>query len=413
MFAPFLAVASLVGVTDSPVAPSAVEAPLKFTLETRLRYENLSEDTSGSAPQPAPEDYVLRRALVGLDWAVDANVRLLGQLGYHDVVGQKGPINATQESGTDIQQAFVEYHTPHLRLRAGRQEMPLGSQRLISRRDGPNIRQSFDAVRFDLGTVTAFIGHPVRIGRRSFDDATNRDQTLLGLYGVFNVPQIKGMQADLYALRLERTAARFANGIADEDRTSVGVRLYGVREAFDYDLEAVVQGGTFGTQTIRAHYVSAHLGYTWAGGNAPRIALKIDQATGDDHEGHLKTFNPLFPRGAYLDEAGRVGPTNLVRVGTYLSVKPLRMVTLVMGADGLWRNRVSDALYRQPNLPIAGTAGKGGHYTGTQAFIGATWQISPELNLTTHVSRIDIHSRLNAAGVADTRYIGAWLGWRF
>ncbi|WP_298327933.1 alginate export family protein [Asticcacaulis sp.] len=405
MFATLLAAVSLVGETASP------PPPLKLTLETRLRYENLSEEATVGMSQPAQDDYVLRRALVGLDWAIDGNLRVLGQLGFHDVVGQKGPLTATEESGTDIQQAFVEYRHKTLSLRAGRQEMPLGAQRLISRRDGPNIRQSFDALRVNIGGLSGFVGHPVRIGHKSFDDAANRDQTFYGLYGAFKVPPLTGMQADLYALQLERKAVRFGAVTADENRTSLGVRLSGGREAFDYDIEAVIQSGTFGSQTIQAHYVSANLGYTLTGDRAARIALKFDQASGDDGKGRLKTFNPLFPRGSYFDEAGRVGPANLVRLGSTLTLKPHRTVTLTIGADRLWRDRVSDALYRQPNLPVPATAGKSGRYTGAQAFIAGTWQVTPELSLTTHVSHLNISSRLNGIGIADSRYIGVWLGW--
>lgn len=405
MFAALLAAVSLAGEPASP------PPPLKLTLETRLRYENLSEDTPAGMSRPTSDDYVLRRALVGLDWAVDGNLRVLGQLGFHDVVGQKGPLTATEESGTDIQQAFVEYRHRTLSLRAGRQEMPLGAQRLISRRDGPNIRQSFDAVRVTIGGLSGFVGHPVQIGHKAFDDATNRDQTFYGLYAAFKVPSLTGMQADLYALRLERKAVRFGAVTADEDRASLGARLSGAREAFDYDVEAVIQGGTFGSQTIGAHYLSANLGYTLTGEKAPRIALKFDQASGDDGKGRLKTFNPLFPRGSYFDEAGRIGPANLVRLGTTLTLKPHRTVTLTTGADGLWRDRVSDALYRQPNLPVPATAGKGGRYTGAQTFIGATWQVTPDLSLTTHLSHLNISSRLNDIGIADSRYIGVWLGW--
>ncbi|ADU12237.1 alginate export family protein [Asticcacaulis excentricus] len=405
MFAALLAAVSLARETTSPVPP------VKLTLETRLRYENLSEETTAGMSQPAQDDYVLRRALVGLDWAIDGNLRVLGQLGFHDVVGQKGPLTATEESGTDIQQAFVEYRHHILGLRAGRQEMPLGTQRLISRRDGPNIRQSFDALRVNIGGLSGFVAHPVRIGQKAFDDATNRDQTVYGLYAAFKVPSPTGMQADLYALRLERKAVRFGAVTADEDRTSFGARLSGARAAFDYDMEAVIQGGTFGSQTIQAHYVSAYVSYTLMGKSTPRIALKFDHASGDDGKAHLKTFNPLFPRGSYFDEAGRIGPANLVRLGSTLTLKPHRRVTLTIGADGLWRDRVSDALYRQPNLPIPATAGKGGRLTGAQAFIGGTWQVTPELSLTTHVSHLNISSRLNGIGVADSRYIGVWLGW--
>ena len=55
----------------------------------------------------------------------------------------------------------------HLTLRAGRQEMSYGSERLISVREGLNNRRAFDAIRLlyreNSVSVDAFISRPVEV----------------------------------------------------------------------------------------------------------------------------------------------------------------------------------------------------------------------------------------------------------
>ncbi len=60
--------------------------------------------------------------------------------------------SAVDENPLELHQAFAELllkpdSANKLHLRVGRQELFYGSQRLVSVRDGPNNRQSFDAIK--------------------------------------------------------------------------------------------------------------------------------------------------------------------------------------------------------------------------------------------------------------------------
>ncbi len=73
-------------------------------------------------------------------------------------------------------------------LRVGRQEMYYGSQRLVSVRETPNIRLSFDGARLVYQAasmnLSAFAVKPVSIQEGYFNNEPNPDSTFWGLYGV-------------------------------------------------------------------------------------------------------------------------------------------------------------------------------------------------------------------------------------
>ena len=71
----------------------------------------------------------------------------------------------------DLEEAFITVTEPldrgMLKVRVGRQQMGFDLQRFISVRDGPNVRQSYDAVWVDyergLWRFISFYSHPVQI----------------------------------------------------------------------------------------------------------------------------------------------------------------------------------------------------------------------------------------------------------
>ena len=92
--------------------------------------------------------------------------------------------------------------TASLTLRVGRQELAYGSSRLISVRESPNVRQSFDGVKgiFDMGTtrIDAFAVKPVETNPGVFDDGSEPHDKFWGLYSVTRLPWLPGANADLY-----------------------------------------------------------------------------------------------------------------------------------------------------------------------------------------------------------------------
>src|SRR2546428_2524704 len=127
------------------------------------------------------------------------------------------------------------------------------------------------------------------------------------------------------------------------------------------------QVGDIGSKSIRAWGVGSRSGYTIADlGWSPRVGLQIDAASGDHKKGDntLGTFNPLFPNGYYFTLAGYTGYVNLIHLKPSVTVKPIANLALMVAAGLQWRETTADAVYVQPNMPVPGTAGKAGRWSG-------------------------------------------------
>ena len=187
--------------------------------------------------------------------------------------------------------------------------MDYGSSRLVSVREGPNVRQSFDGVRLALDAgvwrVDGFAVRPVETNEGVFDDSSDSERLLWGLYAVAPLPVFPGGKVDLYFLKFDRQEAEFSQGAADEQRSSAGIRVWNRGQPLDYNFEFVFQWGSFGSGDIRAWMVSSDTGYTFRNlPLRPRIGLKADIASGDSNpnDRDLQTFNAMFFKGEYLIE---------------------------------------------------------------------------------------------------------------
>ncbi|MFO0373692.1 MAG: alginate export family protein [Alphaproteobacteria bacterium] len=396
---------------------------LSFGGEVRERYEAFIKNPLFGITRLKSDTYLLHRSLVHVDAHFSESFRSFIQLGFHDVKGKRGTVTATERSKTDIQQGFLEARWPGLKnksmfVRVGRQEMPLGSQRLVSARDGPNIRQSFDAVRSTLtygaSKATFFIAHPVNIKQHSFDDDSDYSQDFWGAY--LTTPVTGTLDSDIYYLGLHRKNARFAKGIETERRHSVGTRLFSATKTYDFNIEAVYQFGTFGVMRIQAWTFASDLGYSFSDTFLkPRLGLKANIASGDKNRKNnvLGTFNPLFPRGSYFTENSLVGPANFMDLQPNITLKLKKGLTLNFGSDVLWRQSTQDAIYRQPTVVVPGTSGKGKRYTGAQHFILSNWQINHHMTLTATYVYFKVSDAIKSVGGGDSQYLGAWANFKF
>src|SRR5262249_18752649 len=142
---------------------------LSFGGELRERFEWYSQPNFGLRGHP-DDRYLLHRLLLHVDLHVTDHMRIFLQLGNILQTGKQSPLSQTDVDRLDLQQAFIDVRlslSPGIDplLRVGRQEIALGSQRLVSVRESPNTRRSFDGVRLSHGigptTVDAFITRPV------------------------------------------------------------------------------------------------------------------------------------------------------------------------------------------------------------------------------------------------------------
>jgi hypothetical protein len=126
---------------------------LSFGLEYRIEYEYFDNWMFGAGPQDH-NGYVMNRVMPHFDWHAGRYFRLFTELMFDYNAGRNGgPRPGIDEDQGDVHQAFVEIG-PHVSskegvsLRVGRQEVVLGSGRLFDNNEGPNVKLSFDGVRW-------------------------------------------------------------------------------------------------------------------------------------------------------------------------------------------------------------------------------------------------------------------------
>lgn len=394
---------------------------VNFGGEDRERVEHFSNPFFGLTPR-GTTTYDLHRLLLEGDLHVGDTFRTFIQFGNH-LATSPSTSPPTDVDRLDLQQGFADLkasidQSASVTFRGGRQEITFGSSRLVDVREGPNIRLSFDGGRVfyqspDL-RVDAFVTSPVVPERGFFDDHADPRQAFWGLYGVMPVGGVPGLYVDLYYLGIDRHNAPFDSGAANETRHSLGTRLWGRADAWDYDTEGVFQFGDFGARDIRAWTLASNTGYTIADlWGQPRLGLQADVASGGGPGGTLKSFNPLFPKFAYFTEASINTPINILDAFPSVTVQPSSDFAITSGVDFLWRYSLHDAFYQPPGVPLVPGSANGKRFLGEQFNLHAEWQATAHINVNAVYVHFLTDGFLRAAHAKDIDFLGVWTSYKF
>jgi Alginate export len=393
----------------------------------RERFESFSNAVFGfrAAGGVPSEDYILHRLLLSSDFHLGPSVRMFFQLGSELEAGRlPGPQPTDRDKG-DLAQGFLEINLPvgadaTVGGRAGRQEMMFGSNRLIDIREGPNTRLSFDGVRVwtTLGQarIDAFWTRPVLTKQNWFDDQPDSNQQFYGVYSTTPVEKIPGLSIDVYFLGLDRNGAVLDAGVANEQRYTVGTRLFGKPGPIDYNFEFIYQFGHFSNRQISAFALASDTGFTFASAwGKPRLAVKADVISGGNSRatGTLGTFYPLFPKNNYFNEASIQTPMNVMHVNPYVQVQPRADLALLTGIDILWRENTNDSFYQPPGVPVVPGNANSKRFLGEALNFQIEWQPTPNLNVNVAVVHFFAAGFLSAAGGKDITWTGAWATFNF
>jgi hypothetical protein len=393
---------------------------LSFGGEIRERYEHYTNPGFGLSGQPEHDDYLLQRITLSADWHVNGNVRFFVQGISGIQVGGEAPAPPVQQDPFDLQQAFADFKLTdfpdaqdYLVLRGGRFEMTYGSGRLVATRAGPNIPFKFDGVQLiDAiagAKIYAFVTKPAREQKDTFDDEIP-GQLFWGVYGTTPtlIPQL-GLKADLYYLGFQDDQAHYAAGTGNEERHTLGTRLFGKVSGFDYDIEPVIQFGRFATQNILAWTFASQVGYRFEGAPwHPRLGTQFDVASGDKPGGSFSTFNPLYFKSGYFNDASVIRPSNLIDVHPTLQLLPRDNLLITLGSDVLWRDTVDDAIYN-PGGKIIIPPGGSSPYVATTAEFSAQWQIDRHLTWIGSYTHYFTSDAVKGLGGKDIDFFGTWL----
>src|SRR5262252_6073636 len=394
--------------------------------EARATYERFGNQNFGLST-PSPNGYLLQRYLVHADVHAGRRVRAWAELNSSFESGRVGcPRPVLDKNALDVHQAFVEatvYSDPStsLMIRAGRQEIAIGSGRMYSLREGPNVPSSFDGIRLSARSgvwrVDGWAARLVVNRNGVFDDGSHRQFEVWGAYASRPVNAASSVSVDAYYLGLDRQQARFDQGVADETRHTIGGRIWRQRE-WGYDGEAMFQFGRFGTGDIRAWRAVANGSHIWNGAPwRPRLDAVLDVASGDRNplNPDLQTFNAMFQSGTYSGRAQLLGPNNSIRLEPSVTLNPFSPVVVSGGWGFYWRESVHDGLYGIPGQVVVPGNGVPGRFEGSRPTIQVDWQVSRHLSA--HVNYIYVfNGRFEEASVHGTStmtFISPWLTYRF
>ncbi|MHB1946593.1 MAG: alginate export family protein [Gammaproteobacteria bacterium] len=398
---------------------------LSFGANLRNRYEYINAINFGVMPPPSndAQSYLISRMEVHADLRIAEQLQVFVQLQNDEAPG-KTIILPVDKNRLDLEQAFVLLTEPvgrgTFRFRAGRQQMAFDLQRFISLREGPNVRQSFDALwtsyTLDKWKVVSFYSHPLQSRNlRCFDDYSSNAFT----FGIFRVERTITDYANVSAYfgHYKQDNAFYTAISGNERRSILDVHLVGGNGAsYDWELETMGQIGNVAYKTIHAWALGSISGYTfqnvfWK----PRIGFQFDMGSGTHHQNSntLGTFNPLFPNGVYFTLANFTSYANVIHVKPSLTLTPNPCWTVMFAVAGQWRETTADAIYVLPHNPIPRTVGTPGKYTGTYVQTDVNWLMTPHVQSALQIVYFNIGDALRSVGGHNSTYVGleARIGW--
>lgn len=275
-------------------------------------------------------------------------------------------------------------------LKAGRQEMIYGEERLIGAYGWNNIGRSFDAAKVrwqnEFFAADFFSGHPV-IPEDGRFDVDNTHDWFSGVYAT----SLKIPTTILDVYFLSRNASREAINTEPSpqfgqptarDIYTVGGRLKskpGELGNVDYSLEGAFQFGDFAATatsarlTQRAYMFVAQAGYTFADWWAtPRLGAEFDYSSGDDNpnDNTHGTFDNLFPTNhKFYGSLDFTALQNIQDAGLSLTLKPTPRMSVAIIGNLLWLADTHDYFYSVTGAPRT-TGGYGQHPT-YDSFVGS------------------------------------------
>ncbi len=344
---------------------------------------------------PVEDNYDLQRIAVDAYLHFDSHVAAFAQLVRDDAFGKNGP-STTDETRGRVQQGFLELKEgagpAELTGRLGRQEIYLGSGRFVWINDSSNVRTTHDGARLhadfaDGSTVDLIATRPVTPTYQAFDDWSSHSGSFGAAYASEALIS-NTLHLDEYYFYRRNPGAQFASQTGNEDRDTIGGRLWGAAGGFQFDSDFAYQYGTFDTgrlaKTISAFGSSTRVLYTFADApSQPGLQFQTSYFSGSDApKSHtIGTFSAPFPRPTLINYAGLETLQNLIEAYPAFLINPASTLSLRFGPQVLWRANVNDAVYISRATPLTKTLNDTARYIGTNLTWTAQWRLTHNVTL--------------------------------
>src|SRR5262249_18908798 len=151
-----------------PIMPGDPKSYVSLGMTLRERFESVNAQSFGIGGA-RPDNYLIQRLQLHADFHFDEHWQLFLQVQADPAFG-KNVTTTVDQDPFDARLGFLGYvnatQAGTLKARVGRQDFAFDLQRFVSSRDGPNVRQSFDAVWGDWETgpwrFIGFLSQPVQ-----------------------------------------------------------------------------------------------------------------------------------------------------------------------------------------------------------------------------------------------------------
>jgi hypothetical protein len=307
----------------------------------------------------------------------------------------QNPAAPPSQNTMDLRLAYMEIGDPEkgtVALRAGRQELLFGEQRLVGNVNWLNTARSFDAVRLTLRhrgyRVDAFASSVVQPFDGEFDRPfRTKADNFHGLYGGIEKLVPKAVIEPYLFWRVTRDLPTETGTRGNRDFKTVGVRWVGkLPLSFDYGTEMATQTGSLGPDDIAAwagHWV---LGYALPAKQFPmRLFAEYNYASGDKNprDGKRGTFDQLYPTGHdKIGLADQVGWRNIHDLRGGIEMRPRGKWSITPSYHSFWLASATDALYAANGLAVARVAdGSAGRRVGQEVDIATMYTLNKQVQV--------------------------------
>jgi len=358
---------------------SPVNHELPDWLHLSGEYRVRAEGYEGGSYQPGNnQGYLLSRLQLNLDAKISW-FRVFAQMEDARPLGNDAIPNAyPYKDSADLRQAFLELgnmNSGHFSVRAGRQELNFGEQRILGSANWLNTPRTFDAVRAAVNygklRVDAFSASVVNPVDGTFDHH-KAGEDLHGLYGTIS-KVLPGATIEPYFLWHLGGGFKTEEGSpARRDNKTVALRINRkAGNALDYTAHFLRQYGHIGSDTISAYAINLNAGYTIA--NAPlkpRLFVDYAYASGDKNarDGRSNTFDQIYPsnHGLY-GIVDLFGWRNLRDTKAGVELRPAKRLQLTGVTHSLYLANAHDGLYNGAgNLVVRKADGSAGTHLGQE-----------------------------------------------
>lgn len=308
-------------------------------------------------------------------------------------------VKAGQADEFDLHQAYVDFKNildSGVGVKAGRQKLSFGKNRVLGAPSWSNKINSFDALllswKNDKNRTSLFAANRVLYDQHNFNDGQGHE-VLGGFYNTCNIN--KDSLIDTYFISQvdkDTSVKGEDNRYGHLERYTAGGRL-NIKDlqGLEFDFEPVYQFGKNGTSAISAYAFAFYVQKQFKVKYNPKLRLEFNLASGDNDlkDGDYHTFIPVYQ--STHEPYGIIDFfrwQNLREIAIFSSLEINKKFTLGPEFHAYWLDQDADAWYKSDGTKLwSNTTGNTGSFVGTELSLVGKYKISSNVGIEAGYSR--------------------------